>query len=76
MGRAVKPTKVAAEKAGRAVSHTTPKKTAAPKKAARKKAGGAGSYILGPPNGPRNVSHQRIKSALTKLFRERSAADA
>jgi hypothetical protein len=70
------PKKAAAKKVGRAVSHASPKETGAPKKAAGKKAGGAASHILGPPKGPRNVSHQRIKSALAKLFRERSAADA
>ena len=67
MGRSVKPKKATAKKAGRPAYH------AAPKKAARKK---AGSYILAPAKGPTKVSHRRIKRAVEKVFRERSAADA
>jgi hypothetical protein len=67
MGRAVKPKAAVAHKAASTASYAPPKKTV------RKK---AGSYILAPAKGPTNVSHRRIKKAVEKVFRERSAADA
>jgi len=73
MSRSVKPKKATVKKAGRTAYYASPKKAAAPKKAARKK---GASYILAPAKGPTNVSHRRIKRAVEKVFRERSAADA
>jgi hypothetical protein len=36
----------------------------------------AAAHILGAAKGPRTVSHRRIKSAVEKVLRERSLADA
>lgn len=35
----------------------------------------AGSYVLSAPNGPRTLSHRRIKAAVEKVFRERAYAN-
>jgi len=45
---------------------------------AGKKASGAkaAAHILDAAKGPRTVSHRRIKSAVEKVLRERSLADA
>jgi hypothetical protein len=35
----------------------------------------AGAHILSAPRGPRLVSHDQIKKAVTKVFRERHPSD-
>ena len=69
-----KPAKAAGGKAASAGERSAeaPKRAAAGKPAATragKKA--SGSYILSAPNGPRTVSHKRIKEAVKAVFRER-----
>ncbi len=61
----------------------TSSRTAGPRKAARSpdvkrssahKSGA--THIMPAPKGPRTVSHQRIKAAVEKVFRDRAHADA
>lgn len=62
--------------AGKRSAEAPPKKaTAASPDAKHSVKKSTGSYVLSPPNGPRTVSHKRIKEAVEKVFRERLVAN-
>jgi hypothetical protein len=52
-------------------------KTGTTKKASKPSVTGkAAAHILSAPKGPRSVTHDQIKKAVAKVFRERHSADA